>query len=54
MQSGECICLILPEYNGMQVSNFYIDTVNAVEKKFVKLHEMGEQIKSLILLTLLQ
>ena len=35
-------------------SNFYIDTVNAVQKKFVKLHEMGEQIKSLLLLRLLQ
>ena len=35
-------------------SSFNIDEVNAIHKKFVKLHEMGEQIKSSLLLTLLQ
>ena len=35
-------------------SNFNIGTVNAIQKKFVKLYEMDEQIKSSPLLTLLQ
>ena len=33
--------------------NFNIDTVNAVQTKFVYLHEMSKQIKSSILLTVL-
>ena len=36
-------------------TNSNIGAVNAVQKKFVYLHEMGEQIKSLLLIkTLLQ
>ena len=44
-----CLNITVGKFN-----NFNIGTVNAVPKKFVKLHEMGKQIKSLLLLTLLQ
>ena len=37
-----------------QFNNFNIGTVNVIQKKFVMLHEMDEQIKSSLLLTLLQ
>ena len=35
-------------------NNFSIGTVNVIQAKFVKLHDMGEQIKSLVLLALLE
>ena len=35
-------------------NKFIINTVNAIRKKFVWLHKMGKQIKSSLLLTLLQ
>ena len=34
--------------------NFNISTVNSVQKKFIKLHVMGEAIKSSFLLALFQ
>ena len=37
-----------------EFSKFNIGTVNAIQKKFVLMHKMGEQIKSSILLPLLQ
>ena len=38
-----------------KVNNSNIGAINAIQKKFVYLHEMGEQIKSsLIIKTLLQ
>ena len=41
-----CLNTTVYEFN-----NFNIGTVNAIRKKFVQLHEMGEQIKSSLLLT---
>ena len=35
-----------------EFNNFNIFSVNAIQKKFVGLHEMGEEIKSSLLLTL--
>ena len=48
--------LILPETTECEFNNFNIGAINAIQKKFVWLHEieMREQIKSSPLLTLLQ
>ena len=35
-------------------NNFNIGTVNVIQKKFVKLHEIGEQIKISLLIMLLK
>ena len=44
MQIGEwnIFFLILPKYNITQINNSNIGTVNAIQKKFVYLLEMGE------------
>ena len=44
-------CLNTTEW---EFNNFNIDAVNVIQKKFVWLNEMGKQIKSSLLLTLLQ
>ena len=52
MQCGECnISSDTTEIQ--QFNNFNISRVNAIQKEFVKLHEMGGQIKGSLLLTLL-
>ena len=46
---------MLLKCNSTQIQNSNIDAVNAIQKKFVYLQEMGEQIKSsLMIKTLLQ
>ena len=37
-----------------EFDNFNIGPINAIQKKFVQLHEMGELILSLLLFTFLQ
>ena len=46
--------LILPNTTVCEFNNFNIGSVNVIQKKFVKQHEIGQQIKSLLLLMLLQ
>ena len=46
--------MILPNTTVNIFNDFNIVKVNALQKKFVKLHEMGEEIKSSFLLKLLQ
>ena len=52
---NEILFLILPKYNSTRFNNSNIGTVNAIKKEIVYLEEMGEQIKSSLLIkTLLQ
>ena len=49
----ETFFLILAKTTECDFNDFNIGTVIAIEKKLVELHEMGKQIKSSLLLTLL-
>ena len=47
------IYLLLYNLHNCTFNNLNTGTVNAIQKKFVWLHEMSEQIKGLLLLALL-
>ena len=44
----------MPKITECKFNNFKIGTVKAIQKKFFQLHKIGQQIKSSLLLMLLQ